>query len=211
MPYVSKGGLKLEKAINVFNINLENKICVDIGASTGGFTDCMLQNGAIKVYAIDVGHNQLDKKIKNNEKVINLEGINIKNINIEEYEKVDFISIDVSFISLTNVLEYANKLLKESGKVVVLIKPQFEVGKELINKNGIVKNPLAHRKAIEKVADYAIELGLEFIDLDYSPIKGSAGNIEYIAYLGQSNKMQDIHNLKLKIGNVVEKSHKELK
>lgn len=211
MPYVSKGGLKLEKAINVFNINLKNKVCIDIGASTGGFTDCMLQNEATKVYAIDVGHNQLDEKIKNNKNVINLEGTNIKDINEKEFEKADFISIDVSFISLTNVLSYAKKLLKQDGEMVILIKPQFEVGQELINKNGIVKNPIAHKKAIEKVANYAIELGLEIINLDYSPIKGSAGNIEYIAYLRNSNKIQDTYNLKLKIKTVVENSHKELK
>ena len=210
MPYVSRGGLKLEKAINVFKINLQSKVCIDIGASTGGFTDCMLQNGATKIYSIDVGHNQLAQRLKENEKVINLEGTNIKDINTKEFEKVDFISIDVSFISLTNILSYATELLKTEGKMVTLIKPQFEVGKELINKNGVVKNKSAHKKSIEKVINHAIEIGLKIIDLDYSPIKGPAGNIEYIAYLGKINEIQDRYNLKQKIEDIVEKSHKNL-
>ena len=155
LKYVGRGGLKLEKAINEFNIILKDKICMDIGASTGGFSDCMLQEGAKKVYAIDVGHDQLDEKLQIDKRIVNLEGTNIKDIKIEEFEKIDFISIDLSFISLLNVLDIAYKLLSNMGEIVVLIKPQFEAGRENINKNGIVKDKKIHKKVIEKVLLYS--------------------------------------------------------
>lgn len=211
MPYVSRGGLKLEKALKVFNINLQGKTCMDIGASTGGFTDCMLQNGANKVYAVDVGHDQLDESLIGNEKIINLEDTNIREINIENFEKVDFISIDVSFISLTQVLDNAFKLLKEDGEIVVLIKPQFEAGIDNINKNGIVKNTKIHVKVIEKIILFSNSLGLGVLGIDYSPIKGSAGNIEYLCYMKKNNKKIDLLKIREKTKQVVEKSHKELR
>ncbi len=212
LQFVSRGGLKLQKAVEVFKLNLNNRICIDIGASTGGFTDCMLQKGAKKVYAIDVGHEQLDETLKNDERVINLEGTNIKNIDINQFEKVDFISIDVSFISLTNILDKAYKLLKEDGQIVVLIKPQFEAGKEYINKNGVVKDKKIHQKVIEKVILYSSSLGFKIINLDYSPIKGPAGNIEYIVCMTKENNPKiDLFSIREQIRNTVEKSHKELK
>lgn len=210
LPFVSRGGLKLDKAIKVFYLKLENKICVDIGASTGGFTDCILQNRAAKVYSIDVGHDQLDEKLKKDNRVVNLEGTNIKDINVEEFEKIDFISIDVSFISLTNVLDKAYELLKENGEIVVLIKPQFEAGKEFINKNGVVKDKKVHKRVIEKVLLYSSSLGFKINDIDYSPIKGPAGNIEYIAYMSKYKDSMDLFEIREKIKQVVEKSHKEL-
>lgn len=210
LPFVSRGGLKLDKAIKKFDIKLVNKTCVDIGASTGGFTDCMLQNGASKVFAIDVGHNQLDERLKNDNRVINIEGTNIKDINIERFEKIDFISIDVSFISLTNVLENALKLLKENGEIVILIKPQFEAGKELINKNGVVKDKKVHQRVIEKILLYSNSLGFKINNIDFSPIKGPAGNIEYIAYMCKSKENLNLFEVREKIKNIVEKSHKEL-
>lgn len=211
LPFVSRGGLKLDKAINVFNINLENKICMDIGASTGGFTDCMLQNGAKQVFSVDVGHNQLDYKLKEDKRVINLEGTNIKDINIKEYNEIDFISIDVSFISLTKVLDKAYELLKENGEIVILIKPQFEAGKEAINKNGVVKDQKIHCKVIEKIVLFSNSLGFKIENIDYSPIKGPAGNIEYIMYMKKKNDKIDLYNIRKEIIAIVEKSHKELK
>lgn len=211
LPFVSRGGLKLDKAIKEFKISIKNKICMDIGASTGGFTDCMLQNGAAKVYAVDVGHNQLDKTLKQNKRVINLEGTNIKEINTEEFEKIEFISIDVSFISLTNVLDTAYKILNQNGEIVILIKPQFEAGKEFINKNGVVKDKKIHERTIEKVLLYANSLGFTVNNIDYSPIKGSAGNIEYIAYIKKQASKLDLFSLRDTIKSIVEKSHKELK
>ncbi len=211
LPYVSRGGLKLAKAIETMKINLQGKICIDIGASTGGFTDCMLQNGALKVYSIDVGHNQLDEKLKKDKRVINIEGTNIKNINISEFEKVDFISIDVSFISLTQVLEKASEMLKEYGEMVVLIKPQFEAGKDAINKNGVVKNKMVHRKVIEKIILYLNSLSLNLLDLTYSPIKGPAGNIEYLAYMNNKKVNLDLFSLREKIKTIVDEAHMQLK
>lgn len=213
LPFVSRGGLKLDKAIRVFNINLQDKICMDIGASTGGFTDCMLQNGASKVYSIDVGHNQLDKKLLQNSKVVNLEGTNIKDIIIEDFYKVDFISIDVSFISLTLVLDRAYELLKTKGEIVILIKPQFEAGKEYLNKNGVVKDRKVHAKVIEKIALFAHSLKFEIQKIDFSPIKGPAGNIEYLMYMKKEDSIDklDLFILRKHIQDIVEKSHKELK
>lgn len=213
LPFVSRGGLKLDKAIKVFNINLNEKICADIGASTGGFTDCMLQNGADKVYSIDVGHDQLDEKLKIDKRVINLEGTNIKEIDIQKIEKVDFISIDVSFISLTAILDKAYELLKINGEVVLLIKPQFEAGKEYINKNGVVKDKKMHCKVVEKVILYANSLSFKFLQLDYSPIKGPAGNIEYIVHMKKTDEQNnlDLFSLRETIKNIVGESHKQLK
>lgn len=212
LQFVSRGGLKLDKAVKVFNLKLKDKICIDIGASTGGFTDCMLQNGAKKVYSIDVGHDQLAESLKNDDRVVNLEGTNIKNIDTNNMEKVDFISIDVSFISLTNVLDKAYELLKENGEIVILIKPQFEAGKEFINKNGVVKDKKTHQKVIEKVILYSNSLGFKIIKIDYSPIKGPAGNIEYIVYMQKENDSKiDLFSAREEIKNIVEKSHKELK
>lgn len=213
LPFVSRGGLKLDKAIKIFGINLKEKICIDIGASTGGFTDCMLQNKANKVYAVDVGHNQLEEKIAKDIRVVNLEGTNIKNIDINSFEKVDFISVDVSFISLTNVLEIAYKLLKEIGEIVVLIKPQFEAGKEYVNKNGVVKDKKIHQKVIEKILLFASSIGFNIADIEYSPIKGPAGNIEYLMYMKKEKETEkiDLFKMREKIKEIVEKSHKELK
>ena len=211
LPFVSRGGLKLDKAIQEFKISLQDKICMDIGASTGGFTDCMLQNGAGLVYAVDVGHNQLDEILVNDNRIVNLEGINIKEINVEEFEKVEFISTDVSFISLTNVLDKAYKMLKNAGEMVALIKPQFEAGKEFINKNGVVKDKRVHLKVIEKVILFANSLGFKIKEIDYSPIKGPAGNIEYLAYMKKEEEKLDLFSVRENIRTVVEKAHKELK
>lgn len=212
LPFVSRGGLKLDKAIKKFNITLKNKVCIDIGASTGGFTDCMLQNGAKKVFAVDVGHGQLDKSLLENPKVINLEGTNIKEIDSKNLEKVDFISIDVSFISLTNVLDKAHNLLNNEGEIVVLIKPQFEAGKEYINKNGVVKNKKIHIKVIEKILNYSNSIGLVVDKIDYSPIQGPAGNIEYLMhlYLNKNSTKIDYLEIKNLINSVVEEAHKKL-
>lgn len=213
LPFVSRGGLKLDKAINIFNIDLHNKTCIDIGASTGGFTDCMLQNGANKVYSIDVGHDQLDEKLKIDRRVINLEGTNIKEINTQSFEKADFISVDVSFISLTAILDKVYELLKLNAEAVLLIKPQFEAGKEYINKNGVVKDKKVHCKVIEKVILYANSLNLKFLQLEYSPIRGPAGNIEYIVYITKTNTQNklDLFTLRETIKSIVEQSHKQLK
>lgn len=211
LKFVSRGGLKLDKAIDVFEINLQQRICIDIGASTGGFTDCMLQNGAKKVYAIDVGHDQLNEKLKQDNRVINLEGINIKEVQIDKFEKVDFIGTDVSFISLTAVLDKAYELLKQKGEMVVLIKPQFEAGKEYINKNGVVKDKKVHLKVIEKIMLFASSLQFEILGLEYSPIKGPAGNIEYLLYLRKTASNLELFSARNTIKQIVEKAHNELK
>ncbi len=211
LPYVSRGGMKLAKAIQVFGIKLNGKTCVDIGASTGGFTDCMLQNGAEKVYAIDVGSEQLDESLVNNPKVINMENTNIKEISTDNFKNIEFISIDVSFISLTQVLENAYKLLDNSGEIVILIKPQFEAGQENINKNGIVKSAKIHMKVIEKILLFSDSLGFKILGIDYSPIKGSAGNIEYLCYMKKENDKIDLFKARNIIKQTVENAHKQLK
>lgn len=182
--YVSRGGLKLEKALEVFPIDVKEKTCLDIGASTGGFTDCMLQNGAARVYAVDVGHGQLDWKLRNDPRVVCMEKTNFRYMEEDALgEKVDFASCDVSFISLTKILGPAYHLLKEGGQMVCLIKPQFEAGREKVGKKGVVTDPEVHKEVMETVMLFAASLGFAIIGLDYSPIKGPEGNIEYLLYM----------------------------
>lgn len=184
LKYVSRGGLKLEKAIAEYDIKLEGKLCMDVGSSTGGFTDCMLQNGAIKVYSVDVGTNQLAWKLRQDERVVSMEKTNIRYLTPEQIEdKVAFASIDVSFISLTKVLQPVSDLLAEEGEVVALIKPQFEAGREKVGKKGVVRDQKVHIEVIQRVSEYAAAIGFDCIDLNFSPIKGPEGNIEYLLYL----------------------------
>ena len=184
LPYVSRGGLKLEKAMNHFEVTLDGKVCMDVGASTGGFTDCMLQNGAVKVYSIDVGYGQLDWKLRNDPRVVCMEKTNIRYVVPEDLqEPADFSSIDVSFISLTKVLLPVRNLLTENGEIVCLIKPQFEAGREKVGKKGVVRDPAVHLEVIEKVIAYAQSIALEPRHLSFSPIKGPEGNIEYLLHL----------------------------
>jgi len=184
LPYVSRGGLKLEKAMKNFDVTLEGKVCMDVGASTGGFTDCMLQNGAVKVYSIDVGYGQLDWKLRNDPRVVCMEKTNIRYVVPENMgEPADFSSIDVSFISLTKVLLPVRNLLTDEGEIVCLIKPQFEAGREKVGKKGVVRDPAVHQEVIEKVRDYAMSIFMEPCHLSFSPIKGPEGNIEYLLHL----------------------------
>lgn len=184
LPYVSRGGLKLEKAMNHFEVTLDGKVCMDVGASTGGFTDCMLQNGAVKVYSIDVGYGQLDWKLRNDPRVVCMEKTNIRYVVPEDLqEPADFSSIDVSFISLIKVLLPVRNLLTENGEIVCLIKPQFEAGREKVGKKGVVREKSTHHEVIEKVALYAQSIGFKILNIDFSPIKGPEGNIEYLIHL----------------------------
>lgn len=184
LPYVSRGGLKLEKALANFDVDVKDKVCTDVGASTGGFTDCMLQNGARKVFAIDVGRGQLDWKLRNDPRVVCMEKTNIRYVTPEDIgEPVDFSSIDVSFISLTKVLVPIRDYLKAEGEIVALIKPQFEAGREKVGKKGVVREKSTHLEVIHKVADYAMSVGFDLYALDFSPIKGPEGNIEYLIHL----------------------------
>ena len=184
LPYVSRGGLKLEKAMNHFGVELDGRVCMDVGASTGGFTDCMLQNGAVKVYSIDVGYGQLDWKLRNDPRVVCMEKTNIRYVLPEDIqEPAQFSSIDVSFISLTKVLLPVRNLLTEDGEIVCLIKPQFEAGREKVGKKGVVRDPAVHLEVIEKVIAYASSIALEPRHLSFSPIKGPEGNIEYLLHL----------------------------
>ena len=184
LKYVSRGGLKLEKAMARFAIELNNKICMDIGASTGGFTDCMLQNGAVKVYSVDVGHGQLAWKLRQDERVVCMEQTNFRYMKPEDIaDTLDFASVDVSFISLTKILIPARNLLKIGGQMVCLIKPQFEAGREKVGKNGVVREESVHKEVIEKIVTYADLVGFEVKGLEYSPIKGPEGNIEYLVFL----------------------------
>ncbi|MDO5539462.1 MAG: TlyA family RNA methyltransferase [Eubacteriales bacterium] len=188
--YVSRGGLKLEKAMQHFDLTLQDKVCMDVGASTGGFTDCMLQNGAVKVYSVDVGYGQLDWRLRQDERVVCMEKTNIRYVVPEDIgEAVEFASVDVSFISLTKVLLPVKNLLSDTGEVVCLIKPQFEAGREKVGKKGVVRDPAVHEEVIEKVVAYAKEIGFAVRELEFSPIKGPEGNIEYLLHLqkcGQS-------------------------
>ena len=182
LKYVSRGGLKLEKAIKAWDLDFSDKLVLDIGASTGGFTDCALQNGARRVYSVDVGKNQLDWKLRNDEKVVSLEEMHIKDLKEEDIEnkKVDFIVIDVSFISLTKVIPYFKKFLAQSGKIVMLVKPQFEVGREKIGRNGVVENEEYHNEAIKKIISFSKDEGYELIGVEDSTIKGAKGNKEFL-------------------------------
>lgn len=197
LPYVSRGGLKLEKALKVFPLVLSEKTCMDIGASTGGFTDCMLQNGAKKVYAIDVGHGQLDWKLRSDGRVVCMERTNFRYLTKEDLpEQADFASCDVSFISLTKILLPAGNLLKDDGEMVCLIKPQFEAGREKVGKKGVVRDKAVHREVICKVMDFADDIGFRIAGLSFSPIKGPEGNIEYLLYLrkepGRSEELSEL-------------------
>ena len=185
LPYVSRGGLKLEKAMKTFPISLTDCVCMDIGASTGGFTDCMLQNGAKKVFAVDVGHGQLDWKLRNDPRVVCMEKTNIRYVTPEDIggEILQFASVDVSFISLTKVLLPIREYLTGDGEIVALIKPQFEAGREKVGKKGVVREPATHREVIQKVADYACSIGFDVLELEFSPIRGPEGNIEYLVHL----------------------------
>ena len=193
LKYVSRGGLKLEKAIQSFNIKLNGCYAVDMGASTGGFTDCMLMNGALKVYALDVGYGQLDYKLRVDPRVINMEKTNIRYLDTTLIEEqIDFISIDVSFISLRHMFPVASEILKDAGAVMCLIKPQFEAGREQVGKKGIVRDSKIHVEVIENVISYASDNGLYPHGLDYSPVKGTKGNIEYLLYLRKTESSEKI-------------------
>lgn len=212
LPYVSRGGLKLEKAMQHFGVELGDKVCMDVGASTGGFTDCMLQNGAKKVYAIDVGYGQLDWKLRNDPRVVCMEKTNIRYVLLEHLEEAaDFSSIDVSFISLTKVLLPVRNLLTEEGEIVCLIKPQFEAGREKVGKKGVVRDPAVHREVIQKVRDYAAEIALEPLHLSFSPIKGPEGNIEYLLHLKKRPEGTEIPlSPEIRIDAVVDEAHGQL-
>ena len=209
LAYVSRGGLKLEKAMEHFPITLQGKIAMDIGASTGVFTDCMLQNGAIKVYAIDVGYGQLAWKLRSDDRVVNLERTNVRYLTEEQVpEQVDFFSVDVSFISLGLVLPAARPFLREGGEAVCLIKPQFEAGREKVGKKGVVRDKAVHREVIEKVVNLALSGGYSPLGLTYSPVKGPEGNIEYLLYLRreESPHAGDLPD----VAALVEESHQVL-
>ena len=211
LPYVSRGGLKLEKAMNHFGVALDGKVCMDVGASTGGFTDCMLQNGAVKVFAIDVGHGQLDWKLRQDERVVCMEKTNIRYVQPEDLgEPIDFSSIDVSFISLTKVLEPIRNYLKEDGEIVALIKPQFEAGREKVGKKGVVRDPAVHQEVIEKVRDYAMSIFMEPCHLSFSPIKGPEGNIEYLVHLQKTEQTDTIEHVEIDWKQIVENAFSTL-
>lgn len=213
--YVSRGGLKLEKAVNEFGLELTGCICMDIGASTGGFTDCMLQNGASKVYAVDVGHGQLDWKLRNDPRVVCMEKTNIRYVTRNDIaDELDFASVDVSFISLDKVLPPARELLRESGRMVCLIKPQFEAGREQVGKHGVVRDKKVHETVIKKITDLCTDKGFIILGLTYSPIKGPEGNIEYLIYIEKAQEGEDSCEVNKKfvgmIGDTVESAHGEL-
>ncbi len=217
LPYVSRGGLKLEKAMNNFGVNVDKKICMDVGASTGGFTDCMLQNGAVKVYSVDVGHGQLAWKLRQDERVVCMEKTNIRYVEPADIpDRIEFSSIDVSFISLTKVLLPVKNLLTDDGRIVCLIKPQFEAGREKVGKKGVVRDKAVHREVIEKVIEYAASIGFNILNLDYSPIKGPEGNIEYLLYLENGNRDEadeiktDINAEGVSVNDVVDMAHGDL-
>ena len=206
--YVSRGGLKLEKAMKSFPLTLEGKICADIGASTGGFTDCMLQNGAVKVYSVDVGYGQLDWKLRNDPRVICMERTNARYLTHEEIpDELDFASIDVSFISLKLIFPALQGLLREGGEIACLIKPQFEAGREKVGKKGVVRDPAVHLEVLENFLLHAKESGFTVVDVTYSPIRGPEGNIEYLGYLRKTDEPNGVFDL----AAIVEASHSELK
>ena len=215
LPYVSRGGLKLEKALKVFPITLTDKICMDIGASTGGFTDCMLQNGAAKVYSVDVGYGQLDWKLRQDDRVVCMEKTNFRYMTPEDIPDVlDFASVDVAFISLDKILTPAYALLKEQGEMVALIKPQFEAGREKVGKKGVVRDPKVHEEVISRIVRHADEVSFEVLDLSYSPIRGPEGNIEYLIHLRKNPERTVYPDIpavfEKKIKEIVEEAHQEL-
>ncbi|MEE3468051.1 MAG: TlyA family RNA methyltransferase [Eubacterium sp.] len=196
MPYVSRGGFKLEHALEVFPLTVEGLTCMDVGSSTGGFTDCMLQNGAVKVYAIDVGTNQLAWKLRQDERVVVMEKTNIRYVMPEDIgEAVDFVSIDVAFISLEKVLKPVRALMKDDARMVALIKPQFEAGREQVGKKGVVRDPKVHKEVIRRVLGYATEAGFTICGIDHSPIRGPEGNIEYLLWLEAGEQPADVAEL----------------
>lgn len=208
LKYVSRGGLKLEKALNVFPIDLNGKICMDIGASTGGFTDCMLQNGAVKVFSIDVGHGQLAWSLRNDERVVCMEKTNFRYTKPEDIGvEPDFASVDVSFISLTKILEPAVNIIRDKAQMVCLIKPQFEAGREEVGKKGVVRDKKVHIAVITRIVDYVKTIGFRVLGLDYSPVKGPEGNIEYLLYI---EKSADGDSISVDITKTVEDAHGEL-
>lgn len=212
LAYVSRGGLKLEKALKVFPIGLEGLTCMDVGSSTGGFTDCMLQNGAAKVFAIDVGTNQLAWKLRSDDRVVVMEKTNIRYVVPEDIgEKVDFVSIDVAFISLEKVLTPVRALMKDDAHMVCLIKPQFEAGREQVGKKGVVRDKAVHIEVIKNVLGYAVSAGLKPLMLEHSPIRGPEGNIEYLLYLegGDPGEAQDVISDEM-VENIVNSAHSEL-
>ena len=191
MKYVSRGGYKLEKAMELWHVPLQDKLCMDVGSSTGGFTDCMLQNGAVKVYAIDVGTNQLAWKLRQDERVVSMEKTNIRYVTPEDIaDPIDFSSIDVAFISLTKLLIPVWNLLKNGGRVVCLVKPQFEAGREKVGKKGVVRDKKVHEEVVCHIMTYALSMGFEILGLSYSPIKGPEGNIEYLLYIEKPQDAQ---------------------
>lgn len=211
LKYVSRGGLKLEKAMTHFGVQLEGKICMDVGSSTGGFTDCMLQNGAVKVYAVDVGHGQLAWKLRNDDRVVCMEKTNIRYVTPEDIpDRIQFSSIDVSFISLTKVLGPVKRLLTEDGQIVCLIKPQFEAGREKVGKKGVVREKRVHLEVIEAVIAYAVSIGFEVLNLEFSPIKGPEGNIEYLLYLQNHPEGEPYETAAADPRSIVEEAHKSL-
>ena len=204
--YVSRGGLKLEKAIRHFRLTTEGKVCMDCGASTGGFTDCMLQNGAIRVYAVDVGYGQLAWSLRTDSRVINMERTNVRYLQPTDLpEPVDFVSVDVSFISLALILPAALGLLKKDGELVCLVKPQFEAGKEKVGKKGVVRDPEVHKEVLDRFLELVNRLGLVCLGLTWSPVRGPEGNIEYLAYLRRSGEAQNFDT-----AAIVRASHEEL-
>ena len=208
MKYVSRGGLKLEKAMEQWGFLLDGMICMDIGASTGGFTDCMLQNGAVKVYSVDVGHGQLAWKLRNDERVVCMEKTNIRYVTPDDVaDKIDFASIDVSFISLKKVLPAVYDLLTDVGEVVCLIKPQFEAGREKVGKKGVVREQSVHVEVVDMIVSFAREMGFVTLDLSYSPIKGPEGNIEYLLYITKDTSRE---GREFDINALVKESHEKL-
>ena len=210
IPYVSRGGLKLEKAMKSFDISLDGKVCMDIGASTGGFTDCMLQNNASKVFAVDVGYGQFAWKLRTDERVVCMERTNIRYVTPEEIgEKLDFASIDVSFISLKTIMPATINLLKEDGEVVALIKPQFEAGRDKVGKKGVVRDINVHKEVVTKIVEYLISKELNVLGLSYSPIKGPEGNREYLVYFSKNKEKTSSFKME-QIDEIVEISHNQL-
>ena len=211
LKYVSRGGLKLEKAMTHFGVTLDQKICMDVGASTGGFTDCMLQNGAVKVYSVDVGHGQLAWKLRNDPRVVCMEKTNIRYVTPEEIpDRIQFVSIDVSFISLTKVLGPVKALMEPEGQVVCLIKPQFEAGREKVGKKGVVRERSVHLEVIRMVAAFAGSIGFEALHLEFSPIKGPEGNIEYLLHLRNDAGGNVYENSSIDAEEIVNQAHETL-